>query len=140
MSSPTQGSTTERPPLPQDLRFAYFLHQDKVLWSRLQTLMTAQAAAFVVVLALRHDSVPAFVAFAIAIIVSLFIALLSLRDLDYREYHQKILAAHFKDGEIYLEKEPRLKLAGRALFWIIVGVFGAADVLLALAVGYGWIH
>lgn len=111
---------------------SYFLHQDRLMWSRLQTLMTLQAITLACSLRLVSFRWAALLTILLGGVLSYFIAWLYLRDYEYRDAFAKKFEE--KVESLFLPPAKRFPYKGGATFWWILGVFGVANVLTLGAV------
>lgn len=106
--------------------FSFFLHQDNMQWSRLQTLGTVQVAALGGAYLVREDRLVAIAAILIGFVLSVLVFLLFKRDEQYRlKVEEKLEALN-----ITVPRKWYAPLTGREIAWLVFGILFLADLCL----------
>lgn len=112
-----------------EMNLARFLHQDQLMWGRLQTIMAIQTAAIALAW-YNHDSPKlATTMMGFGIGISGCLCVLYGVDRILRNRHNTELGNFHKD----------YRTLGMVMFWIIVALFSIADVLTLLGLRHGWL-
>ena len=119
---------------------SYFLHQDKMMWSRLQMLIAVQAMANGGAFSLRQSFRGSLIVMFAGVVLSLCMLWLFVRDREYRAHHGKCIEVVYAPDDVYLSTKGPLGLTGGVLFWLMLVVFVVADVVLMIAIAKQWLR
>ena len=124
-----QEESSKSAPLRSEL-FSFFLHQDNLMWNRLQTLGVVQIGALSSAYGLRTTRWLSLCTLVLGFFLTLLIFFLLKRDELIR---MKIEKQH-DQLEYSVPRVWYAPIKGREATWIIVGGLLAADVILGVAV------
>jgi hypothetical protein len=121
----------------QDQReiLSYFLHQNNLMWNRLQTVGVIQIGILGAGYKLRTIPPLAYITLCFGAILTFLVLLLFNRDNFYRERFRKELCPPL----CWKAKKHKYALNGKWIARIMFGILIIADVALIMAISRGWI-
>lgn len=124
--------------LPPEQSLTAWLHQDRLMWSRLQTLMTVQAVALGSAFAIRETPFASGGAILTGVVLSLCMWWLRNRDRQDRDIQMKKIEETYDMSDWTLGRKGIFGLTGDKMFWVILWLFFIADGLVGVGVFRGW--
>ncbi len=124
----------KREMLPNEL-LSYFLHQDRMMWSRLQTLLAIEGVTLACALKMQESKTSMIILMIFGAVLSVLVIMLFYRDRQYRRFYSDRLAA-LVSTEVYLPDWKVLKIIinGHRVFWAILVLFAIGNALVLIDV------
>ena len=119
----------------QSSLMSFFLHQDNLMWSRLQTIGVIQISVLSSSYALKSNCLISFFILLFGIILSVCVFFLFKRDEVIRMKIEK----QINILEYHVDRLWYAPLKGREIIWIILISLITADVILGCGIYFSWI-
>jgi hypothetical protein len=126
---------TKDPEMTPNEALSFILHQDNLMWSRLQTMQAVQLAGLAAAYALRCQASLSVAIVSLTALLTLLAFCLLRRDFVIQE---RILD-RFPQFEWSASRRVHAPLKGREGAWAILALLLAADVYLGIAAGLKWL-
>jgi len=126
---------TDNDDMTLDGALSFILHQDNMMWSRIQTMEAVQLAGLAAAYAVRCQPALSIAIVSLAAVLTLLVFCLLRRDAMI----QTELLAKFPKLGWSAPRKWDAPLKGREVTWIFLAILLTADIFIGVAAGLGWL-